>query len=77
MTRFPIAYDRPMRLLMGLLGLGPRSAWLEVDDEAGIVRLKLSPAQEARALGRRVRLATLEVSVDDPDALLSLLGAAG
>jgi hypothetical protein len=120
MARIPVAYGAPMRLLMRPLGLGPRGAWVEVDDvnvevrmgwafrarfprsvvrtversdrrvisqgvhgrngrwlvngaTCGLVLIDLAPDQHARALGRRVRLSTLEVSVDDPDALVTAL----
>lgn len=112
-----------MRLLCGLLGLGARTAWVEVDDTAvevcmgwgfrarfprgavtgvqrsdrpvvsqgihgrngrwlvngttrGIVRIDLAPGQEARVLGRRVPLSALDVSVENPDALLAAISTA-
>ncbi len=122
MERFPIAYNGPMRLLLTALGLGPRKAWVAVDEDAvevrmgwgfrvrfprsairvaersgsrvmsqgihgrngrwlvngttrGLVRVGLEPSQEARAIGRRARLSTLEVSVEDPEALLTALSS--
>jgi hypothetical protein len=112
-----------MRVLAGVLGLGPRGAWIDIDDAevevrmgwafharftrasieaaarsdrrvisqgvhgrngrwlvngatGGLVRVDLAPDQAARVLGRRVALSTLEVSVEDPDALLAALSAA-
>ena len=123
MPRFPIAYNRPMRVLAGTLGLGPRGAWIDIDGAdvevrmgwafrarftrasitaaarsdrrvisqgvhgrngrwlvngatGGLVRVDLAPDQAARVLGRRVALSTLEVSVEDPDALVAALSAA-
>lgn len=123
MARFPIAYNMPMRLLLGALGLGARQACVDVDGDAvevrmgwaflarfprstvkaaarsdrrvisqgvhgrngqwlvngatrGLVRVDLAPEQEARVLGRRVPLSTLEVSMEDPDSLLAALSAA-
>jgi hypothetical protein len=122
-ARFPISYNGPMRRLLGALGLGARSAWVEVDDSAvevrmgwgfrarvprsavsaaqrtdrrvvsqgihgrggrwlvngssqGIVCIDLAPEQQARVLGRRVALSSVEVSVEDPDALVAALSAA-
>jgi len=123
MSRFPIAYSTPMRLLLGSLGLGRSRAWVDVDDVSvdvrmgwafrarfarsairaaapsdrgvisqgvhgrnghwlvngttrGIVRIDLAPDQQARAIGRRVRLSILELSVEDPDTLLRALSPA-
>jgi hypothetical protein len=120
MTRFPIAYDAPMRLLMRPLALGPAGAWVDVDHGSvevrmgwafrarfprsvvrvaersdrpviskgvhgrngrwlvngarrGLVHIELAVVQDARAVGCRVRLETLEVAVEDPDALLAAL----
>lgn len=122
MARIPIAYNRPMSLLLGALGLGARGAWIDIDDAEievrmgwafrarfprssiraaarsdrraisqgvhgrngrwlvngatrGLVRVDLAPNQTAHVLGRRVALSTLEVSVEDPEALLSALSA--
>ena len=122
MARFPIAYNRPMGVLLGALGLGERGAWIDVghgeievrmgwafrarfpsssiktvarsDRRAisqgvhgrngrwlvngatrGLVRIDLAPDQTARVLGRRVTLSTLEVSMDDSEALLTALSA--
>jgi hypothetical protein len=120
MARFPIAYSTSMRILLGSLGLGRSTAWMEVDDASvevrmgwafrarfarsavraaelsdrpvisqgvhgrngrwlvngttqGVVRIDLAPEQQARAIGRRVRLSSLELSVDDPDGLARAL----
>jgi hypothetical protein len=56
---------------------GRNGRWLVNGSRRGLVRIELRPDQEARAVGRRVRLATLEVSVKDPDALLAALAATG
>jgi hypothetical protein len=123
MARFPIAYSKSMRVLLGSLGLGASRAWVDVGDISvqvhmgwafratfkrsavrgaelsnrdvisqgvhgrdgrwlvngttqGVVRIDLAPDQEARAIGRRVRLSSVEVSVEDPDALLTALSPA-
>jgi hypothetical protein len=50
--------------------------WLVNGTTQGVVRIDLAPDQAARAIGRRVRLSSLEVSVEDPDALLMALSPA-
>jgi hypothetical protein len=52
---------------------GRDGRWLVNGTTRGVVHIYLAPDQEARAIGRRVRLSTLDVSVEDPDALLTVL----
>lgn len=52
---------------------GRRGRWIVNGARRGLVRIDLDPGQEAYALGRRVPLSTLEVSVVDPSALITAL----
>lgn len=78
-TRFPRRAVRAATrtdqryLSQGIHGRGGR--WLVNGAPRGVVRISLALEQQARALGRRVRLSTLEVSLEDPDAMLTALGA--
>ena len=62
--------DRPV-ISQGVHGRSGR--WLVNGARRGLVHIELTPNQDARAIGRRVRLSTLEVAVEDPDALLAAL----
>lgn len=55
---------------------GHNGHWLVNGTTEGVVRIDLVPEQEARAIGRRVPLSSLELSVEDPDALLRALSLA-
>jgi hypothetical protein len=55
---------------------GRNGRWLVNGATRGLVRVDLAPNQTARVLGRRVKLSTLEVSIDDPEALLTALSPA-
>jgi len=37
--RFPISFNRPMRLLLTAMGLGPRHSYLDVDAQRVVVRM--------------------------------------
>jgi hypothetical protein len=54
---------------------GRNGRWLVNGARRGLVRIDLAPDQDARAIGRRVRLSTLEVGVEDPGALVAALTA--
>jgi hypothetical protein len=54
---------------------GRNGHWLVNGAKWGLVRVDLAPGEEAHVLGRRVALSTLEVSIEDPDALLTALSA--
>jgi hypothetical protein len=54
---------------------GRRGQWLVNGARRGLVRIDVAPDAEARALGGRVPLSTLEVSLVDPGALLAALSA--
>lgn len=54
---------------------GGKGRWLVNGTTGGLVRIDLAPDQAARVLGRRVALSTLEVSAEDPEALLTGIGA--
>jgi hypothetical protein len=76
-TRFPRSAVRTIepsetRLVsQGIHGRGGH--WRVNGTPDRVVRISLAPEQQARALGRRVRLSTLEVSLEDPDAFRSAL----
>ena len=55
---------------------GGHGRWLVNGTTRGVVRIDLAPDQEARAIGRRVRLSSIEVSVEDPVALVAALSIA-
>jgi hypothetical protein len=52
---------------------GRNGRWRVNGTTRGVVLISVSPEQTARALGRVVRLSTLEVSPEDPNALLAAL----
>ena len=56
MARFPVAYSRPMSLLLGALGLGARGAWVAVEDAA--VEARMGWAFRARFPHSSVKAAT-------------------
>jgi hypothetical protein len=47
--------------------------WLVNGSVAGIVRVEIDPPAKARVLGVPVRLRTLEVSMQDPEAVVAAL----
>jgi hypothetical protein len=59
---------------LGIHGFGGR--WLVNGSLDGLVSLQLSPAQRAYVLGVPVKLRELQVSLTEPEALLTLLQAA-
>jgi hypothetical protein len=54
---------------------GRNGRWLVNAATRGLVRVDLTPEQEARVLGHRVTLSTIEMSMEDPDAFLAALTA--
>ena len=60
-------------LLLGLGIHGFAGRWLVNGSLDGLVTLHLSPVQRAYVLGVPVKLRELQVSLEDPDALLALL----
>jgi hypothetical protein len=78
-ARFPrtaaIAAERSERRYISQGIHGRQGRWLVNGSSQGVVRIELAPDQHARVLGRRVPLSILEVSVQDPDALLTALRA--
>lgn len=54
---------------------GWRGAWLVNGAATGLVTISFDPAQRARVMGLPVALRTLRLSLEDPDALIALLGA--
>lgn len=50
---------------------GAAGRWLVNGTVAGIVRVDIDPPGQARVLGFRVRLRTLELSAEDPDGLIA------
>jgi hypothetical protein len=65
---------RGMLLGLGIHGFAGR--WLVNGSLDGLVSLQLSPVQRAYVLGVPVKLRELQVSLEDPDALLALLAPA-
>ena len=64
----PLASSPMSRGVHGIAG-----RWLVNGSGAGILSLRLEPAQRARVMGVPVTLRELMVSVDDPDALRTAL----
>jgi hypothetical protein len=62
---------RRIPLTRGVHGWAGR--WLVNGAGDGVVSIDLEPAQRAYVLGVPIRLRQLQVSVDDPDALLAAL----
>jgi hypothetical protein len=58
---------------VGVHGWGGR--WLVNGAASGLVTLEIDPAARAWVIGVPVKLTTLRVSVEDPDAVLAALGA--
>lgn len=54
---------------------GWQGSWLVNTSTRGLVVLELDPPADARCLGARVRLRELRVSLADPEAFLTALGA--
>ena len=59
---------------IGVHGWGGR--WLVNGAASGLVTLEIDPPARAWVIGAPVKLRSLRVSVEDPDALLAALGAA-
>jgi hypothetical protein len=64
----------PRRVWWSIGVHGWRGRWLVNGASDGIVWISIDPEVRARVLGVPVRLRTLGVSVDAPDALAALLG---
>ena len=63
--------------LVGGIGVhGWRGRWLVNGAASGLVALHIEPPARAWAIGVPVKLTSLRVSVEDPDALLRALGTA-
>lgn len=52
---------------------GWRGVWLVNGSSSGIVRIEIDPPARARTAGLPVKLRTLRVSVESPDALIAAL----
>lgn len=64
----------PFTGLVGGIGVhGWRGTWLVNGAARGVVSIHIDPPVRARALGVPVRLRILQVSVEDPDALIAAL----
>ncbi len=78
-ARFPrsdVAGARRDRDMRGGIGAhGWRGRWLVNGAVSGIVTLEIAPTARAWVLGFPVRLRTLHVSLEDPDAFLAALDA--
>jgi hypothetical protein len=78
-ARFPreaVKSAEPSRQLYISQGIhGRKGRWLVNGSPRGVVRIELAGDHRARVLGRQVRLSVLEVSVEDPDALVAALVA--
>ena len=65
---------RPFQGLAGGIGVhGWRGVWLVNGATKGIVAIDIDPPARARVLGVPVRLRTLQVSVESPEALIEAL----
>jgi len=61
--------------LVGGIGVhGWRGRWLVNGAASGLVTVEINPAARAWVMGAPVKLTSLRVSVEDPDALLRALG---
>lgn len=76
LTRVVGARREPIPLLMGVGVHGYAGRWAVNGSRAGAVRLDLEPRGHARVCGVPVRLASLWVSLEDPDAFLVAVGRA-
>ena len=64
----------PFKGLVGGIGVhGWRGTWLVNGAARGIVSIHIDPPARARVLGLPVRLRILQVSVEEPDALIAAL----
>ena len=64
----------PFKGLAGGIGVhGWRGTWLVNGSARGIVSIQIDPPERARVLGLPVRLRTLQVSVEEPEALIAAL----
>jgi hypothetical protein len=65
---------KPHTGFVGGIGVhGGRGWWLVNGGIKGIVDITIDPPAQARVLGVRVKLRTLQVSVEEPDALMAAL----
>ena len=62
-------------LVTGVGVHGWAGRWLVNGAVSGLVTLEIDPAARAGVIGLPVKLTSLRVSVEDPDALLAALGA--
>lgn len=63
--------DHGLVLGWGVHGFGGR--WLVNGSSRGLVRLHIDPPARARVLGVPVRLHTLRLSLEEPDAFIAML----
>ena len=76
--RRSIAGARPFHGMIGGIGVhGWRGVWLVNGAASGVVAIDIDPPGRARVLGVTVRLRTLQVSVESPDALIAALADGG
>ena len=74
--RAQIRSARPSEGLVGGIGVhGWGGRWLVNGAASGLVTLEIEPAARAWVIGVPVKLRSLRVSVESPDALLAALGA--
>lgn len=66
---------RPAPYALSIGAHGWQGSWLVNTSTRGLVVLELDPPADARCLGARVRLRELRVSLADPEAFLTALGA--
>ncbi len=75
-ARSQIRSARPSQGLVGGIGVhGWGGRWLVNGSVSGLVTLEIDPAARAWVIGVPVKLRSLRVSVEDPDALLRALAA--
>ena len=75
-ARTQIRSARHSEGVVGGIGVhGWRGRWLVNGAASGLVTLEIDPAARAWVIGVPVKLRSLRVSVEDPDALLRALGA--
>jgi hypothetical protein len=55
---------------------GWRGRWLVNGATSGLVTVDFAPTQQARMMGRKVKLDSLRVSLEEPERFLEALGAA-
>lgn len=74
----PVSAVRRAQLFEGRLPLsigvhGWRGRWLVNGSRRGLVTIEIEPPARARVIGFPVRLRRLDVSVDEPEALVASL----